>query len=86
MNGKKEPCPVCEEKRRIADEEALLKEYVASLPEEMRTEPEEYAKRLVICQNCDARVGNLCSLCGCFVRARAAKRQMKCPHPAGRKW
>ena len=86
MNGVKEPCPVCEEKKRVADEEKLLKEYVASLPEEMRTSAEEYAKRLEICQNCEAKSGNLCSLCGCFVRARAAKKNMRCPHPAGRKW
>ena len=59
---------------------------VASLPEEMRTSAEEYAKRLEICQNCEAKAGNLCSLCGCFVRARAAKKNMRCPHPAGRKW
>lgn len=77
---------MCEEKRRIADEEALLKQYVASLPEDMRTDEAEYAKRLEICEKCDAKAGNLCSLCGCFVRARAAKKQMKCPHPAGRKW
>ena len=86
MNGKKEPCPVCEEKRRIADEEKLLKEYVASLPEEMRTESEEYARRRAACAECDRRAENLCAECGCFVRARAAKKNMRCPHPAGRKW
>lgn len=86
MNGKQESCPVCEEKRRIADEEKLLREYVASLLPEMRAGEEEYARRLAQCETCEHRQGNLCAMCGCFVRARAAKRGMHCPHPVGRKW
>lgn len=86
MNGNREPCPVCAEKHRIADEEALLKEYVDSLSEDLRTDEREYERRLAFCSACERRTGNLCAECGCFVRARAAKKGMRCPHPAGGRW
>ncbi len=86
MTVEKVPCPVCEEKRRIADEEVLLREYAASLPAEMKTDAAEYARRLSLCNACEHRAENLCSLCGCFVRARAAKKTQRCPDPAGRRW
>lgn len=86
MNGKKKPCPICEQRRRTVDEEKLLREYAASLPEKMRADDGEYARRLALCEQCEYMRENLCTMCGCFVRARAAKKAMRCPHPEGRKW
>ena len=61
--------------------------YVARLsPEECVTD-EEYERRLNICSECADLMGGLtCSHCGCFVLARAKKRQQDCPKPGGSRW
>ena len=43
---------------------AYLDGYVNSLPEDIRTSPEEYEKRLKICEECDRRISLTCTLCG----------------------
>lgn len=53
-------------------------EYIKNIPEEIRTEPEIYEKRLQFCQNCDNMVNGMCRLCGCFVEVRAAKKMNYC--------
>ena len=61
--------------------------YVASLPAESIVDDDEYERRLAICSRCDDLVGGLtCSHCGCFVLARARKKQMDCPMPGGSRW
>lgn len=55
-------------------------DYIASLPEEQKAPDAEYALRLAVCQTCDALRDGTCSLCGCYVEARAAKRGQRCPH------
>lgn len=61
--------------------------YVASLPAESIVNDDEYERRLAICSKCDDLVGGLtCSHCGCFVLARARKKQMDCPMPGGSRW
>lgn len=61
--------------------------YVASLPAESIVNDDEYERRLAICSRCDDLVGGLtCSHCGCFVLARARKKQMDCPMPGGSRW
>ena len=61
--------------------------YVASLPKDDVVEDSEYEKRLDICSKCADLVGGLtCSHCGCFVLARARKKQMDCPMPGGSRW
>ena len=72
--------------------------YVASLPKEdivddeniqenSVEEDEEYERRLKLCSGCADLVGGLtCSHCGCFVLARARKRQTDCPMPGGSIW
>lgn len=85
----KQPCPVCEEKRRILDEsqeEALLREYVAALPEHLRTDAATLSDRLAQCSSCPHRRQSLCALCGCFVQARAAKADRHCPDPSQPRW
>lgn len=64
-----------------------LDNYIASLPEEVRASPGTYEKRLSLCAECPKRIGILCSVCGCYVQARAAKRGMQCPIDFGEpKW
>lgn len=69
--------------RRCAEEDpdlaAHLDEYVASLPKEVRASPAAYEYRLSRCAECPRRRGILCSVCGCFIQVRAAKRMLECP-------
>lgn len=61
--------------------------YVASLLKEDIVDDEEYERRLKLCSGCADLVGGLtCSHCGCFVLARARKRQTDCPMPGGSIW
>ena len=41
--------------------------------------PEEYEKRLLVCRACRYLQNGLCTACGCFAEARAAKRRLHCP-------
>jgi len=68
------------------DAERYLSEYAASLPEDMKCSREEYERRLIACDGCAMRCEFTCRMCGCFVKARAMKKSMDCPHPAGSKW
>ncbi|MDE6708951.1 MAG: hypothetical protein K2J76_00500 [Oscillospiraceae bacterium] len=59
---------------------ASIKELIAALPEERRTEEKEYSRRLDICKECEFLGEGTCGKCGCFVELRAAKSDMDCPH------
>ena len=63
-----------------------LDEYVSSLPQAMRASDETYARRLAACAVCQHRTRYTCTLCGCYVQARAAKRAMACPLPCTPRW
>ena len=63
-----------------------LDEYVSSLPQAMRARDETYARRLAACAVCQHRTRYTCTLCGCYVQARAAKRAMACPLPGTPRW
>ncbi len=54
-------------------------EYLASLDDAVRCGADEYASRLRICRACDRLSDGMCSLCGCFVEVRAAKKMQTCP-------
>lgn len=56
-----------------------LDEYLSALPEEDWAAEVEYAKRLSCCASCEHQRQGTCVLCGCYVRARAAKWRMSCP-------
>jgi hypothetical protein len=74
------PCRKCLEES--ADLRALaehLDRYVDSLSDDIRVGPETYAKRVALCESCPRRVELLCSVCGCYIQARAAKKRMACP-------
>ena len=57
----------------------LVAEYIATLPEESRVSDESYRARLALCENCEALHSGTCARCGCYVKARAAKRSLSCP-------
>lgn len=60
--------------------------YVESLSPSECVSDEEYERRLRICDGCDGRTGPTCRYCGCFVLARAKKREQECPMPGEKKW
>ena len=55
-----------------------IRDYVASLPDDIKTAPVEYGRRLAVCQTCDNLINGMCKLCGCFVEARAARINSHC--------
>lgn len=63
-----------------------LKAYIQSMPEEIKTDEAEYERRLGICAACDRCRDGICGWCGCFVAARAVKKQLDCPYPGASKW
>ncbi len=58
---------------------ATVRDYVESLPQELRCGEEAYRARLKLCEGCGALRDGTCALCGCYVEARAAKRNQRCP-------
>ncbi len=58
---------------------ATVRDYVESLPPEERCGEETYRARLRLCVACEALRNGTCALCGCYVEARAAKRNQRCP-------
>lgn len=80
-------CRLC---TAFATESELLKEklltYISMLGEEEKADSALYAIRIEKCEKCKAMQQGVCSYCGCFVIVRAAKKQMSCPYPSGRKW
>lgn len=63
----------------------LIAERIALLPEDEKAEEAVRKERLSFCQTCDKLINGTCSLCGCYVELRAAKRRMACPH-VPQKW
>ena len=63
-----------------------LDNYASSLPEAVRVPASVYAYRLEICAYCPRLISHMCTLCGCYVQARAAKKNMRCPIPGYPKW
>lgn len=73
-------CRRCLEKNiDVRELRAYLDGYVRELPEEMRVTEATYRARLAICDTCARRTGFTCTLCGCYVQTRAAKRAQRCP-------
>jgi hypothetical protein len=48
------------------------------------------SKRLEICKSCEFHALLLkksrCTICGCFLKAKASLIDQSCPHPEGSKW
>ena len=56
-----------------------LQDYIKNLDEHIKTEEEEYKKRINICMGCDNLINGMCKICGCFVEMRAAVKKNYCP-------
>ena len=72
----------------ITESELLkyLDGFAASLPDDVRVPEESYVRRLEFCEACGHRILYTCTLCGCYIQARAAKKHMKCPIPCAPRW
>ena len=57
-----------------------VKEMIDAIPEDKRTDPEEYRRRLEICKKCDSLISGTCIKCGCYVELRAAGKNRTCPN------
>lgn len=56
-----------------------IAEYIALLDDDQKTPTALYKARLAKCLACEHLRDGTCTLCGCYVESRAAKRQLKCP-------
>lgn len=54
-------------------------QYIEKIPQEQKAPPQEYSRRLALCQACESLQNGMCAQCGCFVEVRAAKRAQRCP-------
>lgn len=79
MADGRKPCRCTLLESGQADMAKLVREYVASLPEDEKADEAHYSARLNICRSCDDLHSGTCALCGCYVEARAAKRKQQCP-------
>lgn len=62
-----------------------VREMLAAMPDELRTNEEEYRRRLKLCAECEQLFSGICGICGCYVELRAGKLSQRCPHP-NRRW
>lgn len=81
MKKNRKPCIRCL-LRDMDETEAYqsLQRYLDRMDVEIRATEEEYERRLAICQQCDSLREGICGKCGCFVEARALRKQGSCPH------
>ncbi|MCR5324520.1 MAG: DUF6171 family protein [Lachnospiraceae bacterium] len=65
----------------LADKAAYesVKSYIEALSPDQRLDDVEYHKRLEICRKCDMFLAAMCRKCGCYVEARAIRKDMHCP-------
>ena len=56
-----------------------VRDYVESLPPDLRTPEDAYRRRLAVCVGCPRLRDGTCARCGCYAEARAAKRGQRCP-------
>jgi len=63
----------------IENYDAVLEKYISSFDDNIKTEWDEYERRIKLCDDCSQLLNGICRLCGCFVKARVAKKIMGCP-------
>lgn len=81
MIQNKKPCLRC--LLQDADEGKLfeiIQQRIAAMPAAQKASPEEYARRLSRCGECDELISGTCRKCGCYAELRAAKLNAVCPH------
>ena len=79
MADARKPCRCTLLESGQADMAKLVRDYVASLSADEKTDEATYTARLNICRTCDNLHSGTCALCGCYVEARAAKKRQGCP-------
>ena len=87
--GDKLPPCACQIPKNLQESQMYeaIAAYVRNIPEELCTEDAEYERRLAACSGCRALVGGMtCKFCGCFVLARARKKEQRCPMPGRDCW
>lgn len=81
MRQKKKMCIRClMQDMEETEEYEKLKTYLDTFDADIRTSETEYKRRLKICRACTSLNRGICIKCGCFVEARALRRQGTCPH------
>ena len=63
-----------------------VKEMIDAIPEENRTVPDEYHRRLEICRACESLISGTCVKCGCYVELRARLKNQDCPDVDNKRW
>lgn len=61
----------------------MIEKCKAAIPARDRTEEAEYARRIGLCEECEAFHAATCRACGCYVELRAMKKGTHCPK---KKW
>ncbi len=56
-----------------------MQEYIRNIDKHIKTEDDEYKRRLNLCKECDNLINGMCKICGCFVEMRAAVKKNYCP-------
>ncbi|WP_315067617.1 DUF6171 family protein [uncultured Clostridium sp.] len=56
-----------------------MQEYIRNIDKYIKTEDDEYKRRLNLCKECDNLINGMCKICGCFVEMRAAVKKNYCP-------
>ena len=79
MSEKKNLCKRCNLDESLKGIEFEIDSYIASMDQSIKADANEYEKRLALCSDCVQLMNGVCRMCGCFVKARAAKNHMACP-------
>lgn len=61
----------------------MIEKCKAAVPERDRCTDTEYARRIRLCEECEAFHAATCRACGCYVELRALKAAIHCPR---KKW
>ncbi|MCR5452190.1 MAG: DUF6171 family protein [Lachnospiraceae bacterium] len=62
---------------------ANIDKYLAVIKKEDLVSDEVFEKRILICRDCELRMGATCNACGCYVEFRANVKTGRCPK---KKW
>ena len=68
--------------RQMQEEEDLyqvIKAHLEQMAPDSKVPPQEYERRLELCEACELLLTGMCRSCGCYVEIRAAKKVMCCP-------
>lgn len=68
--------------RQMQEEEDLyqvIKAHLEQMEPDSKVPPQEYERRLKLCEACELLLTGMCRSCGCYVEIRAAKKNLCCP-------